>query len=167
MHRKIIDVHAHTTNKLLWDLHVKTATIADLENWARKYGVMKIILMATYFPFKKSGLYNRELLKRIAGNNLFAMCASLDAASNLNQGLEEIEELARAGAICGIKLYPGYQEFQPSEKRIFPIYELAAAYNLPIIFHAGDLHDCCREETLKSGKLPCGFTTYRLETLKD
>jgi hypothetical protein len=167
MPTRIIDVHAHTTNKELWDLHVKTARIIDLEDWARKFGVVKIILMATYFPFKKSGLPNRELLRRIAGNKLFAMCASLDVVGGWEKGLEEIEDLAKAEMIRGIKLYPGYQELDPSDRTIYPVYELAEKFGLPVIFHAGELHHCCPKAVRENGHPPCGFPGCKLETLQD
>jgi len=156
--RKIIDIHAHTTSHKLWGLPTESATIEDLEELARLYNVEKICLMATYFPFKGSGLHNRELLKRIEGKELFSMFASLDAMNNLAGGIEELESLAKGKLIAGIKLYPGYQDFNFADEKAFPIYELAEKFNLPVMFHGGYLHHCCPEEKRLAGETRCGKT---------
>lgn len=147
----LIDVHAHTSNKKLWNLHTETATIAKLEKLAEQFNVRKIVLMATYFPFKGSGLPNAELLQRIKGNDLFAMFGSLDVSNGMLNGIQELRELADRGEILGIKMYSGYQEFNPSSEEVFPVYELAREFNLPVMFHTGELHHCCpREKRAKS-----------------
>ncbi|OQA03074.1 MAG: Amidohydrolase [bacterium ADurb.Bin400] len=162
----IIDIHAHTSNHPMWNLHTESATIEELERLAAKHGIGKIVLMATYFPLKRSGLANRELLKRIEGKPLFQMFGSLDAANNLEQGIAELNELARLGQIAGIKLYPGYQNFDPSSPAVFPIYELAGQLNLPVMFHGGELHGCCPREQRDTGQLRCGFDYCRLLDLE-
>lgn len=143
---KIIDFHAHTTNNKLWNMHVKTATIADLERLADEYGVEKIVLVATYFPFKRGGVYNKALLERTAGNDRFIVFGSLDAMNNLEEGLKELRELARTKMIRGIKLYPGYQDFDFGSELAWPIYEIAREFNLRVMIHAGELHHCCPKD---------------------
>ncbi|MFA5358721.1 MAG: amidohydrolase family protein [Patescibacteria group bacterium] len=154
----IIDVHTHTTTHDLWDLHTKTATLTDLEGLAAQYDVRKIILMATYFPTKGTGLHNLDLLRRIGESKLFAMCASLNAmtADGLHIGLQEISLLAREKMIVGIKLYPGYQNFHLSDRRIDPLYELAEKYRLPVTVHTGELHHCCPVKDRGEGRGRCG-----------
>src|SRR3989339_196652 len=175
----IIDIHAHTTNHKLWNLHTPSATIEDLERLAEKNGVVKILLMATYFPFKGSGLHNEELLARIGdkklgsstvrgsvyGNNgpLFAVCGSLDMMDKVELGVMRLRRLAEDKKIVGIKLYPGYQDFKPSGVLAFPVYELAEKFDLPVIFHSGYLHHCCRQE---EEARRCGRTTCPLDSLE-
>ena len=151
-----IDIHAHTSVHKLWGLHTQTATISDLVKLANEHDLKKIVLLATYFPFKGSGLKNQELLERIADNPLFCMFASLVVQNNFEQGLQELRELAEQGKICGIKLYPGYQVFSPSDPKVFPVYELAREFALPVMFHGGELHHCCQEEDRKQGRFRCG-----------
>src|SRR3989339_222274 len=141
----IIDIHAHTSNHKMLGLHSQTASIDDLEMYAKKYNIEKIVLMATYFPFKGTGLSNYELLKRIQGKDLFLMFGSLDISSDFEKGLNELEELARDKKIFGIKLYPGYQIFDCADK-----------YILPVKFHTGELHHCCPGENRKKGEFRCG-----------
>ncbi len=153
---KKIDFHAHTSDHKLWGLHTQTATISDLVKLAAKYDLHKIVLLATYFPFKGSGLKNQELLERITGNPLFCMFGSLDVQNNFEQGLQELRELAAQGKICGLKLYPGYQVFSPSDPKVFPVYELAREFDLPVMFHGGELHHCCQKEDRQKGLFRCG-----------
>jgi uncharacterized protein len=146
----IIDIHAHTSNHRLYDLHVKSATIADLEKRASQFGITKTILMATYFPFKGSGVHNKKLLFRVSDSSGFLIFGSLDAMGDLEAGISELRELAESGSIAGIKLYPGYQDFDFTSKEIEEVYEIAEEYNLPVAFHTGELHHCCPKD--KSGK---------------
>lgn len=152
---KMIDIHAHTTNNKLWDLHVPTATLDDLEQAAEKYGLKRIVLMATYFPFKKGGLPNRILLERIKNRKLFLPFGSLDAMNYFNEGVIELDELAGKGMIAGIKLYPGYQDFDFGAKKAYPIYEIAQRYGLPVMFHSGELHSCCPKSERSKGEFKC------------
>lgn len=174
----IIDIHAHTTNHKLWNLHTQTATIEDLEKLAEKHGVVKILLMATYFPFKGSGLHNEELLARVGdrklgpcavrnsryGNDgpLFAVCGSLNMMDNVELGVIRLRRLAQEKKIVGIKLYPGYQDFKPSSVIAFPVYELAEEFGLPVIFHTGYLHHCCHE----GSEHRCGIADCPLDKLE-
>ena len=151
----IIDIHAHTSSNTLWGLHTQSATLTDLDRLARLHRVKKIILMATYFPFKGSGLYNRELLRRIKGNPLFAMFGSLDVMNRFSEGLAELRELIDEQMISGIKLYPGYQDFEPSDPGLYAVYELARSAKLPVMFHTGELHHCCSREKRERGEYRC------------
>ncbi len=162
----IIDCHAHTSNHKLWGLHTDSATIEDLERLAEKFGICKIVLMATYFPFKKTGLTNQELLARIAGNGLFCMFGSLDIMNNFQAGLRELEALAEKKLIAGIKLYPGYQNFKASDEKVFLIYELAQRFGLPVMFHTGELHHCCSREKREKGDLKCNNDFCWLDRLQ-
>ena len=162
-----IDIHAHTSNHSLWNLHTKTASIEDLKNLAKKYGIDKIILMATYFPFKKKGLFNQELFSRIEGNNLFSMFVSLDMTKNIDAGLEEMEMFLKNKMACGIKLYPGYQIFNLSGKNTFRVYQIAQRFNVPVAIHSGELHHCCPREDRKKGLHQCGKTHCPIDKLQD
>ena len=162
----IIDVHAHTTNHKLWELHTETATISDLELLSEEYDVDKTIVMATYFPFKGTGLHNKDLLERINSKKQFNMLASLNVMYEFARGVEELEEMLQCDQVIGIKLYPGYQDFSPSDEKMFVIYELAKKYNVPVMFHCGELHHCCPEGSRKSDmNLRCGKDVCPIDQL--
>ena len=159
----IIDIHAHTSEHLLYGLHTADASLNYLRREAKNYDVKKIYLMATYFPLKKSGLPNRVLLERIKGDNLFGCFGSLDMENNFLAGLAELTELAQAELISGIKLYPGYQNVDLSDPAFSPIFELAEKYQLPVACHLGELHHCCPKKNRDNGIYRCGYNRCVLE----
>ncbi|PIR94162.1 hypothetical protein COT97_02965 [Candidatus Falkowbacteria bacterium CG10_big_fil_rev_8_21_14_0_10_39_11] len=151
----IIDIHAHTSTHKMWNLHTEDASIERLQDEACRLEVKKIVVLATYFPFKGTGLCNRDMLERVKGDDLFIVFGSLDVMNNLVGGLKELDELAAADLIRGIKLYPGYQAFSPSDSEVFPVYEIANKYNLPVMFHGGELHHCCPSDDRNRGQYKC------------
>ena len=52
---------------------------------------------------------------------------------------DALDELRRIHALGlkGIKLHPDYQQFFVDDERVFPLYRLAAALGLIVVFHAG------------------------------
>ncbi len=127
------------------NLHVTSASIDTLEAEAKQHSISMIVLLATYFPHKKSGVHNLDMLERIKGRPLFRMFGSLDIMNHFDSGLAELEALAKEGEMVGIKLYPGYQGFEPSEDRLRPVYSLAEKYHLPVMLHGGEVHNCAVE----------------------
>jgi uncharacterized protein len=143
----IIDIHAHTSNHALWNLHTADASIAELKRLAKSYGIARIYLMATYFPLKNSGLHNLDLWDRIERESLFGCFGSLNLEDhNLNPALLELRGMAKKGWIEGIKLYPGYQRVILSSPRFNNVYRLAQEFSLPVAVHLGELHHCCPKD---------------------
>ena len=152
----IIDIHAHTTSRHLHGLHTTTADLDALRNYAKKFGIDKIYLMATYFPLKKSGVPNRKLLEKINGDPLFGCFGSLDMENNFSDGLSELTELAQAELISGLKLYPGYQNIVLSDPKFAPFFQLAEKHQLPVACHSGELHHCCPKNQRDVLNYRCG-----------
>ncbi|TLM79459.1 MAG: amidohydrolase [Actinobacteria bacterium] len=48
----------------------------------------------------------------------------------------EIERMAAHG-LRGFKMHPEYQDFEPHEARMEPVYEAAISYGMVVLFHAG------------------------------
>jgi len=156
----IIDIHAHTSDHLLHGLHTDKADLEYLRSQAKKFGINKIYLMATYFPLKKSGLSNQVLLEKIKGDPLFDCFGSLDMENNFLAGLKELTDLATNKLISGIKLYPGYQNITISDPKFSELFKLAEKYQLAVACHLGELHHCCPRQlginqTYRCGKNYC------------
>lgn len=143
---KKIDIHCHTTNHKLYGLHTDYARIEDILEQMQENDIEKTVLLATYFPHKGTGVKNDMLLERIKGHPELIAFGSLNIEYNLKAGLEELDCLARDEKIKGIKLYPGYQEFSPSDDKAFYIYELAEKHDIPVMFHTGSLHCSIRDK---------------------
>lgn len=156
MRPMIIDVHAHTSVRTMRNLHVTDASLEAIEQAAVKYGIERLLILATYFPFKRSGLYNYELLDRIAGKKRFDAIGSLDVTNAFETGLDELSLLCDTERFAGIKLYPGYQNFQMDDPRVARVLQLAQQHQLPVTIHGGELHHCCSAQRRHSGDLACG-----------
>ena len=50
----------------------------------------------------------------------------------------ELDALAGAGDIIGIKLYPGFELFYPHDQRCLAVYELCIRHDMPVVFHSGE-----------------------------
>jgi len=61
-----------------------------------------------------------------------------------NDQIEMILQCIKNKEIIGIKFYLGYESFYPTDEKLFPIYEMCIANDMPVIFHTGML-----EESLK------------------
>src|SRR5882672_7883675 len=53
------------------------------------------------------------------------------------EGVQEAKRLVSAGKIRGLKLHPPVQKFIPSDSLAYPLYEIFAEAQLPVIFHTG------------------------------
>ncbi len=71
---------------------------------------------------------------QIPGNELLAFATLYPGQSDWE---EEIEQIKRAGML-GVKLHPDYQNFDPDDRALFPMYEKLQAEGLIVLYHAGD-----------------------------
>ncbi|MDZ4347335.1 MAG: amidohydrolase family protein, partial [Candidatus Binatia bacterium] len=53
----------------------------------------------------------------------------------------EICQQIETKAICGVKFYPGYENYFPVDQRPQTIYKLCATLRVPVIFHTGFLQE--------------------------
>jgi uncharacterized protein len=49
----------------------------------------------------------------------------------------ELESAIKTMGLRGLKLDPPLQDFQPSDRRVFAVYEVAAALGIPLLIHTG------------------------------
>ncbi|MBI3633837.1 MAG: amidohydrolase [Candidatus Vogelbacteria bacterium] len=146
MNFKKIDIHCHTTNRVLRGMCQGTATLNDISALMKEYKVEKTVLLATYFPHRRSGITNFRLYNWIKDRPEFLLFGSLDFQVYFYQGLNELEELAEMGVLRGIKIYTVYQDV--GEKDLEIVARLAAKYKIPMIFHAGYSHALDKPESL-------------------
>ncbi|MBI3632635.1 MAG: amidohydrolase [Candidatus Vogelbacteria bacterium] len=145
MNFKKIDIHCHTTNRVLRGMCQVTATLDDISALMKKHGVEKTVLLATYFPHRRSGITNFRLYNWIKDRPEFMLFGSLDFEIYFYQGLNELEELAEMGVLRGIKIYTVYQDVGVEDLRV--VAQLASKYKIPMIFHAGYSHALDKPES--------------------
>lgn len=129
---KIIDNHVH--------LSLNSQSNAKIENLLESMSKNHIdiaIALAAYFPRKSGSIANREIISLAEKHDNIMIFGSLNAEQNIVHGTRELEMLIKNNSIIGIKLYPGYQNFDPGSKNLWPVYRLATDYNIPVMFHGG------------------------------
>jgi len=73
----------------------------------------------------------------------------------------KLEQLAATGAIIGLKLYPGFELFRPSDSACLPFYELCQQYALPVLFHSGEtMGESWREAYNSPKEMACVAERY-------
>ncbi len=65
--------------------------------------------------------------------NVYCFGSVFPTAEN---AIEELHRIKTLG-LKGVKFHPDYQEFFVNDPAVFPVYEAAAALDLPVTFHAG------------------------------
>lgn len=80
---------------------------------------------------------NEEVLRFAADHSDIAIpFASIDPKRG-TEGVEKAKQLVRSGSVRGLKLHPPLQQFLPNDRLAYPLYEVFAEAQLPVIFHTG------------------------------
>ncbi|MBT3398000.1 amidohydrolase [archaeon] len=134
---KKIDVHAHTTNRVVKGVVPQSADVEALKREMEKHNIEKTVLLATYFPHKSSGVSNFRLYNWIRDRPEFLLFGSLDFENYLFQGINELKELDDMGVLKGVKVYTSYQEIDLHSDRFADVVSVARRNFLPMMFHCG------------------------------
>lgn len=67
-------------------------------------------------------------------------CAGVNPYRLGRQELSNLEKALLQPDVVGIKIYLGYYPFYAYDKVYEPVYELAKAYQVPVVFHTGDTY---------------------------
>jgi len=129
----IIDAHTHIYNEDSYKHYFTKA----------KGRISKAIVMSWW------KLELEELIKFANQRDNLYIIGNIDMNSDINKQLEKQNRLFQEKKIFGIKLYPGYQYFYPSDEKVYPIAELCQKYKKPLIFHSGDVYNPENDALLK------------------
>lgn len=144
---RIIDAHMHFSAKGIFD---KTAnnigldcTLNVLEQEFRKNNVVLGIGMGVD-PSAPSPNTNPQIIAH--GEEKFprfmAQCLGVNPMDVLRKEQTEIKEVFRQHLqddhAVGIKIYTGYRPYYATDAVYKPIYEIARACSVPVVFHMGD-----------------------------
>lgn len=67
-------------------------------------------------------------------------CAGVNPYDLNEDALARLEEEVQKPNVVGIKIYLGYYPFYAYDEVYQPVYQLAAKYQLPVVFHTGDTY---------------------------
>ena len=134
----IIDAHTHLT-KLKSSIYSESYE-NNLDLLLREVGdsgVGHVVVLAGIGKTETIDIDTGTLVKLSAGHENVSVIAGMDIGYTA-EDLVELEGWVEKGKIVGIKFYPGYQYFYPSDERCKPIFDIALRYDVPVIFHSGN-----------------------------
>jgi uncharacterized protein len=130
----IIDCHQHLPR--LQDgktfEHSKEILLQEL----KQNNVDYAILIPDNKPVSTIGNLRQVLQVTEDCNQLFVM-GTVDIQRKMRTQLEEIGALLQKHKIFGVKIFPGHDPIYPTDKRLFPVYDLCIKYDTPIVIHTG------------------------------
>ena len=128
-----IDIHTHIYDEKSYELY-----------FSKSHGRVDKLLVLHWY---KDNL--NKLQEFVSSKSNLYLVGSVDMTGDIDNQLKINDKLFRENKIFGIKLYPGYQYFYPSDETVFQVAELCQKYNKPLIFHSGDVYDTDGNALLK------------------
>ncbi|MDP1891879.1 MAG: amidohydrolase family protein [Gemmatimonadaceae bacterium] len=135
----IVDCHVHVNNYEDETVHVLDRSVDLLQRTMRRNRVDMALILTSYTvtPGRPS---TRQVVEAVRDIPYFSVVAGLDYTSFNQETLVELVDYVRDGKVRGLKLYPGYQPFYPSDARWEPAYAFAAEHQIPVMIHTGDTY---------------------------
>ncbi|MFC1824675.1 amidohydrolase family protein [Thermodesulfobacteriota bacterium] len=80
---------------------------------------------------------NSWACKAAIDNRNLAALIGVDLLQNRDEMVEEVETKVKTFGAKGLKLHPIFNEFNPWDKKMWPVYSKAQELEIPILFHSG------------------------------
>ena len=128
----VIDSHLHLPVDYPDFNTKKEALVAEL----RRNGVDKGIVIADSELESVIGSV-RDCAELFRGSDMIKVIAGISPFISYEQQLRLCRELLEKGDIIGLKLYTGHESFYCTDHVLSPVYDLAAEFDVPVLFHTG------------------------------
>lgn len=137
----LIDCHVHVNNYDETRERPTEEVAQDLFRTMQECGVDHAVVLTSYkvTPHRPHAEKVIEVLGDDPRVTLVEGLRWRSGAQNRTD-LFALEERVRAGAVKGIKLYPGYDQYPINEPSLESFFHLAAKYDLPVMIHTGDTY---------------------------
>ena len=133
----IIDCHTHLNNYHDESSDSLPTCVDNLQLEMRRNRI-DIALVLTSYKVNPGRPSTRATIQATVGRKHLRIVAGIAFATLSPATLEELRGYLRQGSICGLKLYPGYEPYFPSDPALEPVYALAEEFRVPIMIHSGD-----------------------------
>jgi predicted TIM-barrel fold metal-dependent hydrolase len=135
----IVDCHVHLNNYEDETVFALDRCLEQLQRTLRRNRVDHALVLTSYTvsPGRPS---TRQVVERTRDIPYLSVVAGLDYVNFRAEHLVELADYVKDGKVRGLKLYPGYQPFYPSDPAWNPAYEFAAEHRLPVMIHTGDTY---------------------------
>jgi predicted TIM-barrel fold metal-dependent hydrolase len=140
----IIDIHTHAwpekvSQKARENLEsvfkvpfVGDPTVSTLLRYMDKNNISVSVICAVATRPEQVPSIN-DWLFSVRGERIRAFCALHPEYASWKEELVRIKEKAD-----GVKLQPEFQDFYVDDKKVYPVYEMMEALQLPVLFHCGE-----------------------------
>ncbi len=99
-------------------------------------GIDYAVVMAELCPITTGICSNETVSEFCRGKSELIPFASINPATDLAPA-ERLEDLITNHGFRGLKLYPTYQHFYPNDSKLYPLYSVAQARDIPVMLHTG------------------------------
>ncbi len=134
----VVDCHTHPAfeSELLRSYATNGKVVFSLQGLLNEMKVAKVRAAATFASYvPEFVLTNEELIEIVKGHQNLIPIGSFDPDK---PDLLRLEEQLSKGQLRGLKMYPGYWNYYPSEKRFEGVFELCQKFGVPLFIHTGD-----------------------------
>lgn len=135
----IIDCHVHLNNYHNEDVASLDQSIELLLREMRRNRVDIALILSSY----KVTAGRPDTATLVAATRPFKnlyIVAGIPFDGDRSEQLDALRPGVEEGEIRGLKLYPGYQPFYPSDPSLEPVYAFAKEHRLPVMIHSGDTY---------------------------
>jgi predicted TIM-barrel fold metal-dependent hydrolase len=135
----IVDCHTHLNNYNDETADDLRGSVERLLRAMRRNRVDAAIALTSYkvTPGRPS---TRAAVDAVRDHSNLFVVAGLGFATFREEDLEEIRPGVEEGKVKGLKIYPGYEPFYPSDPRLAPAMAFAREHQLPVMIHSGDTY---------------------------
>ncbi len=133
----IIDCHTHINNYHDEKVESLATCLGDLQAAMRRNRV-DVALILTSYSVTPGRPATRTVVEATRDLKNLSVVAGVSYRNLTASSVSELREYLREGSVRGLKLYPGYEPFYPSDPVLSPVYALAEEFNVPVMIHSGD-----------------------------
>lgn len=107
-----------------------------LEALLKESGISHAVILAEDSPLTTGVVTNEFVHEFCKGRAHLIPFASIDPITTSDPA-DVLESCVKDMDFKGLKLYPTYQHFYPNDPSVYPLYERAVEFGIPIMFHTG------------------------------
>lgn len=135
----IVDCHTHVNHYEDETVEALPGCLDKLQLTMRRNRVDVSLILTSYkvVPGRPSTRAVVEATRHLPNLHVIA---GLSWITFCQADVDELRALLDERAIKGLKIYPGYEPFYPADRKLAPAYELAEAYDVPVMIHTGDTY---------------------------
>lgn len=132
----VIDSHSHidpvTSNNAL--------TTTDLLRSMNKAEIDISLVIANDIPSQAwQGISAADIVAQAASSEHIKVIGCISITKDISSQLGLLQQQVTSKEVVAIKLYPGYEDFLPTEDRMQLVYEFCLKQRIPVVFHTGYL----------------------------